>query len=39
MATALKSWWDKSVFVRNYWRFRKGKWEHVCDHYRSWPSC
>ncbi len=39
MATALKRWWDKSVYVRAYQRFRKGKWEHVRSHFRSLPSC
>jgi hypothetical protein len=28
----------KSVFVRNYLRFRYGQWEHVCSHYRTWPN-
>ncbi|MGJ7497185.1 hypothetical protein ACSFA8_19155 [Variovorax sp. RT4R15] len=28
----------KSVFVRAYDRFRKGKWEQVCRHYRSPPG-
>jgi hypothetical protein len=26
------------VFVRAYVRVRYGKQEHVCSHYRSWPS-
>jgi len=30
--------WIKSVFVRDYWRFRKGQWEHVSQHFRSWPT-
>jgi hypothetical protein len=25
------------VFVHAYTRFRKGKLEWVCSHYRSWP--
>jgi hypothetical protein len=28
----------KVVHVREYYRFRHGKWEQVCSHYRSWPS-
>ena len=28
----------KGVFVRTYFRFRFGKWEHVCAHYRSYPK-
>lgn len=28
----------KPVFVRAYTRFRYGKQEHVCSHYRSLPS-
>jgi len=28
----------KSVFVRAYDRFRKGQWEHVCQHRRSLPG-
>lgn len=39
MAQVIRRLWDKSVFVRNYWRFRKGNWEHVSQHFRSWPSC
>ena len=27
----------KSVFVCAYLRRRYGKWEHVSQHYRSWP--
>lgn len=27
----------KSVFVRQYTRFRLGKWEQVCQHWRSHP--
>jgi len=26
------------VFVREYLRFRLGKWEQVCSHYRGLPS-
>lgn len=28
----------KPVFVNEYDRFRFGKWEHVCSHYRSLPG-
>jgi hypothetical protein len=28
----------KSVYVRTYLRFRFGKWESVCDHYRDPPT-
>ena len=28
----------KSVFVRQYHRFRLGKWEQVCQHWRSHPG-
>lgn len=28
----------KSVFVRAYRRFRLGKWENVCQHWRSLPG-
>ena len=28
----------KVVYVRDYNRFRYGKWEHVSSHFRSWPS-
>jgi hypothetical protein len=28
---------DKSVHVTAYTRFRFGKLEWVCSHYRSWP--
>ncbi len=28
----------KSVFVRAYPRFRFGKWERVCQHWRSHPG-
>ena len=28
----------KSVFVRAYRRFRLGKWESVCQHFRSHPG-
>lgn len=28
----------KSVFVRDYFRFRLGRWEHVCQHWRSLPG-
>lgn len=38
MATVTQSWWDKSVYVRAYQRFRKGQWEHVRSHFRSWPN-
>lgn len=27
----------KSVFVRPYIRFRFGRLENVCQHWRSWP--
>jgi hypothetical protein len=30
-------WW-KTVYVRQYIRFRFGKLEHVIDHYRSRPG-
>ena len=25
------------VHVCSYWRFRKGQWEQVCEHCRSFP--
>jgi hypothetical protein len=28
----------KSVFVRTYIRFRYGRLENVCQHYRSYPG-
>lgn len=28
----------KTVHVCAYVRFRKGKLEHVCQHWRSWPT-
>lgn len=28
----------KSVFVRAYDRYRFGRWENVCQHYRSHPG-
>lgn len=28
----------KSVFVRAYHRFRFGRWESVCQHWRSHPG-
>ena len=28
----------KTVFVHNYSRFRFGRWESVCQHYRSHPG-
>lgn len=28
---------EKCVHVTDYPRFRYGKWEHVCEHYRSFP--
>ena len=28
---------DKPVSVRDYIRFRLGKWEHVRSHCRHWP--
>ncbi len=28
----------KSVFVNAYVRWRFGRIEHVCAHYRSWPG-
>lgn len=28
----------KNVFVRAYVRFRFGRIEHVCQHWRSWPG-
>lgn len=30
--------YPKPVTVRNYTRFRFGKWEHVCQHCRGLPS-
>jgi hypothetical protein len=29
---------SKSVFVNAYTRWRFGKLEHICAHYRSWPD-
>lgn len=29
---------NKPVFVTTYPRFRKGKWEQVRQHFRSYPS-
>ena len=29
---------EKSVYVRAYTRFRFGKHESVCQHWRSWPQ-
>lgn len=29
---------EKTVYVREYERFRLGKWEDVCGHFRSPPS-
>ncbi len=29
---------EKSVFVRPYTRFRLGRFENVCQHWRSWPQ-
>ena len=29
---------SKSVFVNAYVRWRFGRLEHVCSHYRSWPG-
>lgn|GEM_PF-1123655 len=29
---------DKPVHVDGYPRFRFGRWERVCEHYRSWPN-
>lgn len=26
------------VFVREYLRYRRGKWERVRSHYRNWPQ-
>lgn len=28
----------KSVFVSSYYRLRKGRWEWVCQHWRSHPG-
>jgi hypothetical protein len=28
---------EKVVHVRSYRRFRHGKWERVCSHFRRWP--
>lgn len=28
----------RAVHVRNYVRFRKGRWESVCEHCRSFPG-
>ncbi|WP_167059189.1 hypothetical protein [Pantoea sp. Ap-967] len=28
---------NKTVYVHAYPRFRFGRWEHVCQHYRSAP--
>lgn len=28
----------KTVFVNEYPRFRFGRWEHVCQHWRSHPG-
>ncbi len=28
---------EKPVFVHSYQRFRFGRWEDVCQHWRSWP--
>lgn len=28
----------KNVFVRTYRRFRFGRWENVCQHWRSMPG-
>lgn len=28
----------KSVFVRTYPRYRFGRWEQVCEHFRSAPQ-
>lgn len=30
--------WPKTVHVRPYVRFRFGKHEHVCEHWRSYPG-
>lgn len=30
--------YPKAVHVREYPRFRLGKWEHVCEHCRSYPG-
>ena len=29
---------EKTVFVRQYDRFRYGKWERVISHFRSYPQ-
>lgn len=29
---------DKPVHVRDYWRFRLSRWEHVDDYWRSLPT-
>jgi hypothetical protein len=28
----------KAVHVRDYYRTRFGRLEHVCEHWRSWPG-
>lgn len=30
--------YPKVVHVRNYVRYRFGRWEHVCEHCRSFPN-
>ncbi len=30
--------WPKAVSVMDYYRYRLGRWEHVCSHCRSYPS-
>lgn len=30
--------YPKAVHVRNYVRFRLGRWEDVCEHCRSYPG-
>jgi hypothetical protein len=30
---------EYTVFVRDYFRRRFGRKEHVCSHFRRWPRC
>lgn len=30
--------YPRAVHVRDYVRFRKGKWENVCEHCRGFPG-
>ncbi len=34
----ISSFKPKNIFVRMYVRFRFGKLEHVCQHWRSYPG-